>query len=122
MNFERAARFGKAAGYDEVALTYMAGGTTNWNANDAPLATLSIGAGNTTMGAPSSVVAGRTYTIRITQSSTTRTIAWNTVFKWVGGAGNVPVISSSNGAVDRFTFIGRAGGFLEEVGRAQGIA
>jgi hypothetical protein len=110
------------SGYGETALTYASGGTTAWAANTAPVATVPMSGGNTTMGAPSGVVAGNVYTIRFAQDSSPRTVAWNVAYKWNGGVANVPVISTASGAVDRFTFIGRAAGVLEEIGRAQGIA
>ena len=109
-------------GYDETALSYSSGGTTAWNCSTAPVATVAISGGNTTMGAPSGVVEGRVYTIRFTQDTTTRTVAWNSAYKWSGGLPSVPVITPTSGAVDRFTFIGRASNVLEEIGRAQGIA
>ncbi len=114
--------FTKPQGYAEAALTYTSGGTTAWDVDVAPLATLALATGNTTMGAPSNVVAGRVYSIRIVQDSTPRTIAWNAAYKWIGGSANTPVISTGSGAVDRYTFVGRSGGNLEEIGRAQGIA
>jgi hypothetical protein len=109
-------------GYPETALTYTSGGTTAWNAATAPIATVAMATGNSTMGAPTNVTAGRVYTIRIAQDTSPRTLAWNSAFKWTGGVANTPVISTGSGAVDRFTFMGRAGNVLEEVGRAQGIA
>jgi len=111
--------FTKASGYGESALTYAVAGTTAWNVLDAPCATVAIGAGNTTMGAPTNIVAGRVYTIRFQQDGTGgRTVAWNTAFDFAGGA--APVISTAPNAVDRFTFIGRAS-TLEEIGRSQNI-
>lgn len=122
MSFTRSSVFAKASGYDEAAVAYSVGGITTWDVFSAPMATVAIGAGNTTMGAPSNVIAGRVYTVRFVQTTPPRTVAWNVNFKWVGGTSGIPTISTANGAVDRFTFIGRAGGIMEEIGRAQGIA
>ena len=108
----------RASGYDEVALTWAA--TTIWDVSAAPVATLAL-AGNTTMGPPTGVLPGRVYTIRIQQNNSfTSTVAWTAAnFKFVGGI--VPLMTSSFGAVDRYTFVGRPSNVLEEVGRAQGI-
>ena len=72
------------------------------------------------MGAPTNVLAGRVYTIRIQQNANS-TVAWTAAnFKFVGGI--VPVMTTGAGAVDRLTFVGRPSNVLEEIGRAQGIA
>jgi hypothetical protein len=111
-------------GYPESALTYVSTGATLWPTDTSQVATLSMAAatGNTTMAQPSSVTAGRVYTIRIQQHATTpRAISWNLgSYLWIGGPA-APVISTGGNAVDRFTFIGRTGNVLEEIGRAQDI-
>lgn len=115
-----AAVFSKASGYNEVVVTNT--GTVTWDVLAAPVGTLAL-TGSVTMAAPSNVTAGRVYTIRLQQDGTGgKTAAWNTAFKWAGGVAGVPVITSAANAVDRFTFIGRPSGILEEIGRAQGIA
>jgi len=108
---------GVASGYVEAALTYAA--TVAWNVLTAPVATLVLTA-NATMGAPTNVVAGRVYTIRVIANAA-YSLAWHANYKWAGGSASVPVLSTNN-TPDRFTFIGLAGNVLEEIGRAQGIA
>jgi hypothetical protein len=109
--------FAKSSGHNETALTY--GATTNWNVQTAPVATLSL-AGNTTIAAPTNVVAGHCYHIRIVQNASS-TVAWTSAnYKFIGGS--VPVMTTGTGKVDRYTFIATTGNVLEEVGRAQGIA
>jgi hypothetical protein len=114
---DNAMTFTRAAGYTENALTYAA--SVAWDVLVNPVCTLLL-AGNATMAAPTNVVTGRVYTIRIQQNAAS-TVAWTAAnFKFAGAS--VPVITATAGAVDRFTFIGRAGNVLEEIGRAQGIA
>jgi hypothetical protein len=108
--------FAKSSGHGEVALTY--GATTNWNVQTAPIATLTL-AGNTTMAAPTNVVAGHCYHIRIVQNASS-TVTWNVLYKFVGGI--APTMTTTAGKVDRYTFMGTTSNVLEEVGRAQGIA
>lgn len=112
--------FTAVQGYGESALTYTSGGTTAWDVSAAPAATVTCASGNTTMGAPSNVTAGRIYKIRIVQDSTPRTIAWNAAYKFIGAA--APTISTGSGAVDHIVFYGRASNVLEEIGRAQAVA
>jgi hypothetical protein len=91
-----------------------------WNVDTAPVATVALNAGATTMNAPTNVVAGRVYTIRfVANAAGNSTVAWNTNFDFNGGT--VPAITSAANAIDRFTFIGRPSGILEEIGRSQNI-
>jgi hypothetical protein len=106
-------------GYAEIGLTYSSGGTTAWDVSLAPVATLAASGGNTTMGAPSNVLAGRFYTVRIVQDTTPRSIAWNAAYKFIGL--QAPTLSPASGAVDHFIFYGRAANVLEEVGRSQAV-
>lgn len=108
-------------GYAETALTYTSGGTTAWDVSTAPVATLQASGGNTTMGAPSNVTAGRIYKLRTVQdSAAARTIAYNAAYKFIGGA--APTLSVGASAVDHHTFYGRTSNILEEIGRAQAVA
>jgi len=117
VNTDQAVIFSKASGYTEAALIYAA--SVAWDVLVNPVCTLLL-AGNATMAAPTNVVTGRVYTIRIQQNAAS-TVAWTAAnYKFAGGV--VPAITATAGAVDRFTFIGRAGNVLEEIGRAQGIA
>jgi hypothetical protein len=105
-------------GYGEVALTPTT--PITWNVDAAPVATVALNAGATTMSAPSNVVAGRVYTIRfVANAAANSTVAWNTNFDFSGSA--VPVVTAAANAIDRFTFIGRPSGILEEIGRSQFI-
>jgi len=105
-------------GYDETALTPTS--PITWNVDSAPVATVALNTGATTMNAPTSVVAGRVYTIRFANNATPGTVVWNTAFDFAGGS--VPTITAAANAIDRFTFIGRSGGILEEIGRSQNIS
>ena len=56
------------------------------------------------MAAPTNLKDGATYILRIIQDATgTRTITWNTVFKWAGGT--APTLSTGGGAIDIITFV-----------------
>lgn len=70
-------------------------------ATDASLGnvfTVTLG-GNRTLGAPTNLAAGATYIWIITQDGTgSRTLSYNSVFKWPGGA--APTLSTAAGAVD----------------------
>lgn len=70
-------------------------------ATDASLGnvfTVTLG-GNRTLGAPTNLAAGATYIWIITQDGTgSRTLSYNAVFKWPGGA--APTLSTAAGAVD----------------------
>jgi hypothetical protein len=105
-------------GYAEVALTATT--PITWNVDAAPVATVALNSGATTMNAPTNVVAGRVYTIRIANNAAPGTVAWNAAFDFSGGV--APTITATASAVDRFTFIGRSGNILEEIGRSQAIA
>ena len=56
------------------------------------------------MAAPTNLKDGATYILRVIQDATgTRTITWNSVFKWPGGT--APTLSTGNGAIDIITFV-----------------
>ena len=112
---------GLGAGIAPVALTYSSGGTTAWDTAAAQNATLACAGGNTTMGAPSNVVVGAYYALRIVQDTTPRGIAWNAAYHWAGGASGVPTISPGSGAVDIFVFRGAASNVLEDAGYRQDV-
>jgi hypothetical protein len=107
-------------GYGETALAYTSGGTTAWDVSAAPVATVAAATGNSTMGAPTNVVAGRFYSFRYTQDTSPRTLAWAANYKFIGAV--APTMSVGSGAVDHIIFYGRASNVLEEVGRAQADA
>jgi len=72
--------------------------TINWNADDGFNARVTLG-GNRTMGAPTNLQDGLTYTLAITQGGTgSRTLSWNSVFDW--GIAGAPTLSTGAGKVD----------------------
>jgi len=74
-----------------------------WNMNTQQVAKVTLG-GNRTMAAPSNLVDGGTYILRVIQDgSGSRTLAYNAVFKWSGGT--APTLSTAAGAIDILTFI-----------------
>ena len=61
--------------------TLTDGATISWNANSGSVATVTLG-GNRTMAAPSNLKVG-TYVLNVIQDGTgSRTLTWNSVFKW----------------------------------------
>lgn len=107
-------------GYAESAITWVGSATSSWDCATKQVATLEASSGNTEMGAPTGVTAGRIYTLRFQQGATARTITWSSNFKFIGGV--APTLSTGSGDVDHFTFYGRSSNVLEEIGRAQDIA
>ena len=81
--------------------------TISWNANSGNMATVTLG-GNRTMAAPTNLKAGGSYSLTVTQDGTgTRTITWNSVFKWAGGT--APTLTSTAGRSDLITCISNDG-------------
>ena len=67
--------------------------------------------GNRTLGAPSNVKNGAIYTWRIIQDGTgSRTLAYNSVFKFPGGV--APVLSTGAGDIDYITGVGYSSGHV----------
>jgi len=99
--------------------TLTDGATISWAASTAQVATVTI-AGNRTMAAPSGLVSGAFYALNVIQDATgSRTMTWNTVFKWTGGT--APTLSTAANAKDFFVF--RSDGTnLYEQGRSLGVA
>ena len=99
--------------------TLTDGATISWAASTAQVATVTI-AGNRTMAAPSGLVSGAFYALNVIQDATgSRTMTWNTVFKWTGGS--APTLSTAANAKDFFVF--RSDGTnLYEQGRSLGVA
>ena len=103
-----------------AAGTITDGATITWNLDDAQVGTVTLG-GNRTMGTPTggTVKDGGVYTLRVKQDGTGgRTLAWNSVFKFIGGA---PTISTAANAMDIFVFVGDGSGNMHCVGMAQGF-
>lgn len=68
------------------------------DASTSNVFTVTLG-GSRTLGAPTNLAAGATYIWIITQDGTgSRTLSYNSVFKWPGGA--APTLSTAAGAVD----------------------
>lgn len=75
-----------------------------WDLDDNQVAKVTLG-GNRTMAAPTNMVDGGTYVLRVIQDGTgSRTLAYNAVFKWPDG-GTAPVLSTAASSVDILTFI-----------------
>lgn len=82
--------------------TLIDGAVLLWDVTLGDVAQVTLG-GNRTMSAPLHLVRG-TYILHVYQDSTgSRTITWNSVFKWVGGV--APVLTTTASAHDIFTFI-----------------
>lgn len=83
--------------------TLTDGANIDWNLATQQVAKVTLG-GNRTMNAPTHLVDGGTYALRVIQDGTgSRTITWNAVFKWAGGT--APTLSTGAGDVDILTFI-----------------
>lgn len=76
--------------------------------------------GNRTIAAPTNVNPRTAYCLIVVQDGTGgRSLTWNSAYKFANGA--TPVVSSAPGAIDYFTFIGRAGNILHCTGKAQDV-
>lgn len=75
--------------------------TIVWSTNSGNVATVTLG-GNRTMAAPTGIRAGGSYILKIVQDGTgSRTLTWNSVFKWPGGT--APGLTTTAAAVDLVT-------------------
>jgi hypothetical protein len=96
--------FTQQQNFGAVALTDAA--TVTWNLTTQQHATLLMtsGVGATrVLGSPSNKVAGGTYLLIVTQSSTgSNALTYNAVFKFPGGS--APILSTGNNAIDILTF------------------
>ncbi len=82
--------------------TLADGATIDWDASANQVASVTL-AGNRTMAAPTNLVAGATYILRVVQDGTgSRTLTWNSVFKWSGGT--APTLSTGADAIDLISF------------------
>ena len=100
-------------------VTLTDGATISWDVSGAQVATVTL-AGNRTFAAPTNMVNGGFYALGVVQDSTgSRTLTWNAVFKWTAGAS--PTLSTAASAYDFFVF--RSDGTnLYEQGRSLGVA
>lgn len=103
--------------FDRTTLTD--GATISWDASLNQVCVVTLG-GNRTMAAPTNQKAGGYYSLTIAQDGTgSRTLTWNTVFKFTGG--NAPVLSTGASAVDVIVFTSN-GGNMYEVGRSLNVS
>jgi hypothetical protein len=102
-----------------VNATLTDGANIDWNLSTQQVATVTLG-GNRTFNAPTNLVNGGYYGLSIVQDGTgSRTITWNSVFKWASGT--APTLSTAASAKDFFVF--RSDGTnLYEQGRSLGVA
>lgn len=99
--------------FAETELTDSA--TINWAVATAQVAKVTL-AGNRTMAAPTGLQNGAFYSLMVIQDSNgSKTISWNSAFKWPGTI--APILTTTANAKDLFVF--RSDGTnLYEVGRA----
>lgn len=82
--------------------TLTDGATINWNLFIGQVATVTLG-GNRTFAAPTNMRVG-TYILHVIQDGTgSRTITWNSVFKWPAGV--TPTLTTTAAARDVFSFV-----------------
>jgi len=85
-----------------LSQTLADGTTINWDTSVGQIAYVTLG-GNRTMAAPSNLKVG-TYILHVNQDATgSRTLTWNSVFKWTAGVS--PVLSTGANKKDIFTFM-----------------
>ena len=102
-----------------LPITLTDASTIAWDTDLGQTATVTI-TDNRTFGAPTNLKNGAYYGLAVYQDSTgSRTITWNSVFKWTGGT--APTLSTDASAKDFFVF--RSDGTnMYEQGRSLGVA
>lgn len=102
--------------FTEIALTDAA--TISWVVSTAQVAKVTL-AGNRTMAAPTGMVNGAFYSLMVIQDgSGSKTMSWNSVFKWTSST--APILTTTASAKDVFVF--RSDGTnLYEVGRSLNV-
>jgi len=101
------------------ATTLSDGSTVAWDASANQVTSVTLG-GNRTLGAASNQIDGGVYVISVIQDGTgSRTLAFNSNYKFVGGA--APTVSTSANARDVLVFVSN-GTNMFEIGRAIGVA
>lgn len=100
-------------------ITLTDGASISWDTATGQVATVTLG-GNRTMAAPTNLVNGAFYALEIIQDGTgSRTLSWNSVFKFTGAT--APTLSTAASSKDYITF--RSDGTnLYEQGRSLGVA
>ena len=106
----------KLTGSSESNITTQAataGGTTTIDMDTSDNWIITMG-GNTTIGDPSNEKVGQTGSIWLVQDGTgSRTAAWNSAFKWVGGT--APTLTTTASMIDRVDYIVKAAGEINAV-------
>ena len=114
---ELAQEFTATQNFNATTLTDAA--TIAWDTSANQVTSVTLG-GNRTFGAPTNQVDGGVYVLIVVQDGTgSRTITWNSVFKWVGAT--APTLSTAASSRDQFVFVSN-GTNLYEIGRAIGVA
>lgn len=112
-----AQEFSKTQNFNATTLTD--GANIDWDASANQVTSVTLG-GNRTMNAPTNLVDGAVYLLIVLQDSTgSRTLSWNSVFKWAGGT--APTLTTTASARDQFVFCSN-GTNLYEVGRALNVS
>ena len=85
-----------------LSQTLTDGATISWDTNLGQIATVTLG-GNRVVAAPSNLKVG-TYILHVIQDGTgSRTLTWNSIFKWPAGV--APVLTTTAAARDVFSFV-----------------
>jgi hypothetical protein len=93
----------KSNQYQTSFVTLSDAVTINWDVNSGSIAQVTLG-GNRTLGALTGAVAGAVYTLIVKQDLVgTRTLAYNSMYKFAYGA--KPVLSTVTSSVDIITFM-----------------
>jgi hypothetical protein len=93
----------KSNQYQTSFVTLSDAVTINWDVNSGSIAQVTLG-GNRTLGALTGAVAGAVYTLIVKQDLVgTRTLAYNSMYKFAYGA--KPVLSTVTSSVDILTFM-----------------
>lgn len=103
----------------ELAQTLTDQASIDWDCDAGGAAVVTI-TDNRTMAAPTNIKNGARYTLTIVQDPTgTRTMGWNSVFKFAGGS--TPTLSTGGNDIDIFEFIARGGNF-EEINQSLNVS
>jgi hypothetical protein len=85
-----------------LSQTLTDGATINWDTSSGQVATVTLG-GNRAIAAPTNLRVG-TYILHVIQDATgSRTLTWNSVFKWTAAV--APVLTTTANARDVFSFV-----------------
>ena len=112
-----AQEFTKTQNFNATTLTDASTIAWDVSSNQVTSVELTSSVGNSrAFGAPTNQVDGGVYVLMVKQDSTgSRTINWNTVFKWA--AGRTPTLTTAASAKDIFVFLSD-GTNLYEIGRS----